>query len=84
MLVIVQYQRKSGKLIGIDRYTDDEQDASLQRLEELDMNNRDPDVEIVQLGSASEAMMAKTHSKYFSDYAMSDLRAAAATNQPAE
>lgn len=65
MIVIVQFRRSTGKLIG----------PSLDRLAELDSQNAEPqDIEIVRLTSQSEAMLAVTHGNYFSEYAMSNVQ----------
>ena len=75
MIVIVQFRRSTGKLIGIDRFCDEDFQPSLDRLAELDCQNMDPqDVEIVRLTLQSEAMLAVTHGNYFSEYAMSNLQ----------
>ena len=75
MIVIVQFRRSTGKLIGIDRFCDEDFWPSLDRLAELDRQNAEPqDVEVVRLTSQSEAMLARTHGNYFSEYAMSNLQ----------
>jgi hypothetical protein len=44
-------------------------------LAELDRQNAEPqDVEVVRLTSQSEAMLARTHGNYFSEYAMSNVQ----------
>ncbi len=75
VIVIVQYARREGLLLGIDRFTDEEGPQASVRLHELEQPNTDDNIEIVLLCSRSEEMMARTHGKYFSDKAMRNIRA---------
>jgi hypothetical protein len=74
MIVIVQYARQQGLLLGIDRFTDAQSDEACDRLHELIKPNTDDNVEIVMLSADSEEVLTKTHAKYFSGKAMRNLR----------
>ena len=59
MIVIVQFRRSTGKLIGIDRFCDEDFWPSLDRLAELDRQNAEPqDVEVVRLTSQSAFLLS--------------------------
>ena len=75
VIVIVQYARREGLLLGIDRFTDEEGPAASSRMSDLEEVNTDDNIEIVMLCADSEQTMAITHGKYFSDKAMRNIRA---------
>jgi len=75
MLVVVEYARREGLLLSIDRYSDEEGPAAWSRMSDLEEVNADDNVEIVMLCADSEQTMAITHGKYFSDKAMRNIRA---------
>lgn len=71
MLFLIQYDRKAGRIVTIQRFDDDQQSqADRVRLElELDLVRRRQKDEVVLLEAASEEALRKTHRRYFEDLA---------------
>lgn len=71
MLFLIQYDRRAGRIVKIQRFDDDQQDqANGVRLGlEMDLvRNRQKD-EVVLLEAATEKALRKTHRRYFEDLA---------------
>lgn len=64
---VIVYSRAQGKiLLGPETFADSERKAALQRRFQLEACWRDdPDIEVVVLGSESEAQIRRTHGRYF-------------------
>lgn len=71
MIFLIQYDRKAGQIVSIQRYADDQRSLAYRvRLElELDLVRRKKDDEVVVLDAATEADLRKTHRRYFEDLA---------------
>jgi hypothetical protein len=69
MLFLIQYDRKAGRIVTIQRFADDQQaQADRVRLElELDLMRRRQRHEVVLLEAATEEALRKTHRRYFED-----------------
>jgi len=69
MIFLIQYDRKAGQLVSIQRYADDERFlADRVRLSlELDLVRRGEKDEVALLDAASEEAVRKTHRRYFED-----------------
>ena len=71
MLFLIQYDRKAGRIVTIQRFDGDQQNlADRVRLElELDLVRRRQKDEVVLLEASSEEGLRKTHRRYFEDLA---------------
>jgi hypothetical protein len=69
MIFLIQYDRKAGRIVTIQRYADDQRSlADRVRLElEIGLVRRRRKDEVVILDAASEAALRKTHRRYFED-----------------
>jgi hypothetical protein len=69
MLFLIQYDRRAGQLVKLERFTDDQRlMASMARLDlEIDLRRRGERHEVVLLEAASEEALRKTHGRYFED-----------------
>jgi hypothetical protein len=69
MLFLIQYDRRAGQLIKLERFADDHRlSASKARLDlEIDLRRRGDRHEVVLLEAASEEALRKTHGRYFED-----------------
>jgi hypothetical protein len=69
MLFLIQYDRKAGRIVTIQRY-DDDQRALVNRVRldlELDLIRQQRRDEVVLLDASSEEAVRKTHRRYFED-----------------
>jgi len=71
MLFLIQYDRRAGQIVKIQRFDDDQQDqANRVRLsQEMDLVRRRQKDEVVLLEAATEEALRKTHRRYFEDLA---------------
>jgi hypothetical protein len=71
MLFLIQYDRRAGRIITIQRFNDDERvQADSVRLElELVLMRQGRRDEVVLLEAATEEALRKTHRRYFEDLA---------------
>ncbi len=71
MIFLIEYNRRRGELVTFKRFADaDRQLASDERLElELDLHRRGVENEVVILEASSEAVVRRTHRRYFEDLA---------------
>jgi len=69
MLFLIQYDRRAGRIVRLERFSDDQQRlAADTRLElEIELRRRGQNHEVVLLDAASEAAVRKTHGRYFED-----------------
>ena len=69
MLFLIQYDRRAGRLMKLERFADDQRlVASKARLDlEIDLRRRGQRHEVVLLEAASEEALHKTHGRYFED-----------------
>jgi hypothetical protein len=69
MLFLIQYDRRAGRLVKLERFADDQRVvASKARLDlEIDLRHRGKSHEVVLLEAASEEALHKTHGRYFED-----------------
>jgi hypothetical protein len=69
MLFLIQYDRRAGRIVRFERFTDDQQRlAADTRLElEIELRRNGQNHEVVLLDAASEAAVRKTHGRYFED-----------------
>ena len=69
MIFLIEYNRRKGSLVTFKRFKDsDRLKAQDRQLEiELDLNHRRVDHEVVLLEAAKEAMVRRTHRRYFED-----------------
>ncbi len=69
MLFLIQYDRRAGHIVRLERFTDDQQRlAADTRLElEIELRRHGQNHEVVLLDAASEAALRKTHGRYFED-----------------
>jgi hypothetical protein len=69
MLFLIQYDRRAGRLVKLERFADDQGlVASRARLDlEIDLRRRGQTHEVVLLEAASEEALHKTHGRYFED-----------------
>ncbi len=67
MIFLIQYERKSGELVELTKYTDNRRaDAQKARLErELELNRSKAGYELVLLEAKNLEDLKKTHSRYF-------------------
>ena len=67
MIYLIQYNRKSGTLVGLTEYPPDQRrDAEKTRLNvELDLLDKKISHEVVLLEASSEIELRKTHRRYF-------------------
>jgi hypothetical protein len=66
MLFVLAYRRSSGVIIDRTEFPADQRGPALSCRDDLIRRYlSDPDVEVVMLGSDSEAMLRKTHGRYF-------------------
>jgi len=67
MIFLIEYDRRKGELITLKRFRDsDRLKAQNKRLEiELDLNHKGINHEVVLLEAAKEAMIRRTHRRYF-------------------
>jgi hypothetical protein len=67
MIFLMDYDRKSGKLVSFRQF-DDTQQAREARLElELELNRQKVEREIVLLEAEDENAIRRTHRRYFDD-----------------
>jgi len=80
MLFLIQYDRRAGQLMKLERFADDQRLVACKaRLDlEIDLQRRGQRHEVVLLEAASEEALHKTHGRYFED--VEDLLALAATS----
>lgn len=71
MIFLIQYNRKKGAIVLIERFSDFEKaKADKERLQlELRLNNRQIEHEVVLLQANSEEELLRTHGRYFKDLA---------------
>jgi hypothetical protein len=71
MLFLIRYDRRAGRIVTIQQFSDDQQvQADQTRLElEIDLVRRRQKDEVVLLDAASEEALRKTHRRYFEDLA---------------
>jgi hypothetical protein len=69
MIFLVQYDRRAGALVKLERFAGDQRfAASKARLDlEIELRRRGQKHEIVLLEAASEDALHKTHGRYFED-----------------
>jgi hypothetical protein len=69
MIFLIQYDRKAGQIVSIQRYADDQRFlADRVRLDlELDQVRRGRHDEVVVLDAVTEEDLRKTHRRYFED-----------------
>jgi len=69
MLFLIQYDRRAGRIVRMERFTNDQRDlAAKTRLDlELELQHRRISHEVVLLDAASEEALRKTHGRYFED-----------------
>lgn len=69
MLFLIQYDRRAGRLLNIQRFDDDQRDqAARVRLNlEMDLVRRGQNDEVALLEAVSEETLRKTHRRYFED-----------------
>jgi hypothetical protein len=67
MLFLIQYHRRAGKLVRLERFaTSQRAEASQARLDlEIELRHRGLNHEVVILEAASEEVLRKTHGRYF-------------------
>lgn len=66
---LIQYDRRAGRIVRLERFTDDQQRLAAEtRLElEIELRQRGQNHEVVLLDAASETALRKTHGRYFED-----------------
>lgn len=71
MLFLIDYDRKLGRLVTLQKFADSEraQASSLRLQLELDYHRRKIEREVVLLDAPDEAAIRKTHRRYFADLA---------------
>jgi hypothetical protein len=71
MLFLIDYDRKPGRIIRIESFSDsDRKKASESRLElELELYRQGIDREVVLLEAVDEAAIRRTHRRYFANLA---------------
>jgi hypothetical protein len=69
MLFLIQYDRRAGRIVSLERFTDDQRlMAGKARLDlEIELRRRSQNHEVVVLEAASEEALRKTHGRYFDD-----------------
>jgi hypothetical protein len=69
MLFLIQYDRRAGRIVRMERFTNDQWDLAAEtRLDlELELQRRRQNHEVVLLDAASEEALHKTHGRYFED-----------------
>jgi hypothetical protein len=69
MTYLIEYDRVHGKLIRLDKYSDDDRlRAADARIElEVELNKHGVLHEVVLLEASSEADLRRTHRRYFED-----------------
>jgi len=69
MLFLIQYDRRGGRIVRLERFTDDQRlVAGKARLDlEIELQRRGQNHEVVVLEAASEEALRKTHGRYFDD-----------------
>ena len=69
MIFLIEYDRPNGRMVTFKKFKDsDRSKAENRRLEiELDLNHRRVNHEVVLLEAAKEAMVRRTHRRYFED-----------------
>jgi hypothetical protein len=69
MLFLIQYDRRAGHIVRLERFTNDQQRlAADTRLElEIELRRHGQNHEVVLLEAASEEALHKTHGRYFED-----------------
>lgn len=67
MIFLIEYDKRRGELVSIKRFADtDRQLASDERLRlEIDLNGKGVEREVVILEASSEAVIRRTHRRYF-------------------
>ena len=80
MLFLIEYDRKSGKIVQINRFSDSNKDkANEVRLDlEIKTNREKIDREIVLLEALDENTLRTTHGRYFKE--LSDFEASVLVN----
>ena len=71
MIFLIEYDRKRGQLVNLERFEDAERKkAEHIRLEvELDLNRLGIEREVILLEASSESAIRRTHRRYFEDLA---------------
>ena len=71
MTFLIDYDRRRGELISIERFTAAERDVARRKCfeRELDLHRNGIERELVLLEAHSEAALRKTHGRYFADLA---------------
>jgi len=71
MIFLIQYDRRPGRIVKIQRFDDDQRDqANRVRLGlEMDLVRHHQKDEVVLLEAATEEALRKTHRRYFEDLA---------------
>lgn len=69
MLFLIDYDRRAGKIVQLQRFSDDQQSVAIERRLELELlHHRDRvEREVVLLEARDEAAIRTTHRRYFDD-----------------
>jgi hypothetical protein len=69
MLFLIQYDRRAGRIVSLERFTDEQKFmAGKARLTlEIALQRHKLNHEVVVLEAASEEALRKTHGRYFDD-----------------
>ena len=69
MLFLIQYDRRAGRIVRLERFTDDQRYLAAETGLglEIELQRRGQSQEVVLLDAASEAALRKTHGRYFED-----------------
>jgi hypothetical protein len=69
MLFLVQYDRRAGRIVRLDRFSDDQRHLAAETglNLEIELQRRRQSHEVVLLDAASEEALRKTHGRYFED-----------------
>ena len=69
MLFLIEYNRKQGRIVNLERFVDSDRREAQDRLLELELKFRAKDVEheLVLLEADQEETIRKTHAHYFYD-----------------
>jgi len=69
MLFLIQYDRPVGRIVRLERFSDDQWQLARETLLnlEVELQRRSQTHELVLLDAASEEALRKTHGRYFED-----------------
>jgi hypothetical protein len=70
MIIVVSYDRKKGRVLRLERFSNDQRErAQTLRLElERGPGKENHEIEVVLLEAASEEALQRTHAKYFKTF----------------